>query len=144
MSTDERVASKLVKTLENGKLGYEKAAEKVADSRSDLALKFRTFATERATLAKELETLAAAYGDDVDEGSTVPAALHRGWMALKDAFTGDDADAVLKTAEAGDDHALGEYKDAIDSDISAEFRPVLERQMATVRAAHDFVKSQVK
>jgi uncharacterized protein (TIGR02284 family) len=144
MSTDERIASKLVKTLENGKLGYEKAAEKVQDAgRADLAERFRGFAQERAAMAQELDAIAAAYGDDIDERSTVPGALHRGWMALKDAFTGDDVDAVVRTVEQGEDHAVSEYRDALEADVSPEFRSVLARQMSTVRSAHDYVRSQV-
>jgi uncharacterized protein (TIGR02284 family) len=142
MSNDERVASQLVKTLENGRAGFEQAAERVGDAgRQDIAERFRAFSAERASMAAELETLAAAYGDDVDARSTVPGALHRGWMAIKDALTGDDIAAVIRTAEQGEDHALEEYTDAIGDDISPEFRAILERQQSTVKSAHDYVRS---
>jgi len=60
---------------------------------------------------------------------------------VKDAFTGDDADAVISAAETGEDHALEQYREALDADISPEFRPVVARQMASVEAAHDYVRS---
>lgn len=142
MSTDERVASKLAKTLENGRAGFEQAAERVqGDGRTEIAAKFREFAAQRATMATELESLAAAYGDDVDARSTVPGALHRGWMALKDALTGDDIEAVIKSAEQGEDHALEDYREALAEDITPGFRSTLERQMATVQQAHDYVRT---
>ena len=142
MSTDERVASKLAKTLENGRAGFEQAAERVErDGRGEIATKFREFAAQRAAMAAEIESLAAAYGDDVDARSTVPGTLHRGWMALKDALTGDDIEAVVRTAEQGEDHALEEYREALADDITAGFRATLERQMASVQAAHDYVRS---
>ena len=142
MSTDERIASQLTKTLENGRLGYERAASHLEESgRADLASKFREFAAERAAMASDLQHLAAAYGDDIDDRSTLPGALHRGWMVLKDAITGADIGAVLNSAEQGEDHAVEEYRQAIASDISPDFRPVLETQLAKVQAADDFVRS---
>jgi uncharacterized protein (TIGR02284 family) len=142
MSNDERVASQLAKTLENGRAGFEQAAERVASAgRVDVAARFREFSAERQTMAVELESLAAAYGDDVDARSTVPGVLHRGWMALKDALTGDDIAAVIRSAEQGEDHALEEYRDALADDISPEFKTILERQKAAVESAHEYVRS---
>lgn len=142
VSTDERVASQLVKTLENGRAGFEEAAERVASAgRADVASRFREFAAERAAMATELESLAAAYGDDVDARSTAPGLLHRGWMALKDALSGDDIAAVVATAEQGEDHALEQYDEALADDVSPEFRPILERQRSAVKSAHDYVRS---
>ena len=145
MSTDAHVTANLIKTLENGKLGFEKAAEKLeSDGRADIASSFRTFAAERAEMSEQLTLIAAAYGDQMDQRSSVPGALHRGWMAVKDAFTGDDPEAVINTAEQGEDHALEQYRDALAADISDELRPVLSQQMATVQRAHDYVRSLVK
>ena len=142
MSNDERVASQLAKTLENGRAGFEQAAERVATAgRADIADRFREISAERSSMAAELESLAAAYGDDVDARSTMPGMLHRGWMALKDALTGDDIAAVIRTAEQGEDHALDEYRDAIAEDISPEFKAILARQQTKVKAAHDYVRS---
>lgn len=142
MSTDERIANQLTKTLENGKVGFEKAAEKLNDERPDVAAKFLEYSRERASMSNEIAQLAAAYGDDVDQRTTVPAAMHRGWMAVKDALTSDDAQAVINAAESGEDHAVSEYRDALDdADISPDFRVILIRQMASVQAAHDYVST---
>ena len=142
MSTDESIATNLIHTLENGKEGFAKAAEKLGDSdRPEVATKFREFSQQRATMSDELKQITVAYGDDAEQRSTVPGTLHRGWIAVKDAFTGDDADAVISAAETGEDHALEQYREALDADISPEFRPVVARQMASVEAAHDYVRS---
>jgi uncharacterized protein (TIGR02284 family) len=142
MSTDESIATDLIRTLENGKEGFTKAAEKLADSdRPDVAAKFREFAQQRATMSDELKAIAGAYGDDIDQRSTLPGALHRGWIAVKDALTGDDAEAVIGAAETGEDHAVEQYREALDADISPEFRPLVARQLAAVQAAHDYVRS---
>lgn len=141
MSTDETIATNLIQTLENGKEGFEKAAEKLADSdRPDVAAKFREFAQQRAAMSDELKQIAVAYGDDPDQRTTLAGALHRGWIAVKDALTGDDADAVIGAAETGEDHAVEQYREALEADISPEFRPVVARQLASVQAAHDYVR----
>ena len=77
-----------------------------------------------------------------EEGLEVPlGALHRGWMSIKDAVSGDDAKGVLDAAEQGEDHAKSEYADALKSDISAHLRTVVERQATQVKLVHDEVKA---
>ena len=68
-------------------------------------------------------------------------AMQRGWLTLKDAVAGDDPKAVLDAAEQGEDHAVSEFKDALDKDLPADVRTVVERQAQAVRAAHDRVKA---
>ena len=141
MSTDAKITKDLVQTCKDGHEGFAKAADKLAESgENDLAQQFRTFATEREQFAQELEGLGAQYGDDVDTSSSVAGALHRGWMTVKDAFSGSDAHGVLDAAEQGEDHAKSEYSKALEADISAPLRLVVERQYAAVQSAHDTVR----
>ena len=141
MSTDRKVTKDLIETLEDGKKGFADAAEKLADTnRSDLAPRFRELGEQRARFSAELEQMAAAYGDDIDEDGSVLAAAHRGWMALKDALAGSDPDGVLDAAEQGEDHAVSEYKKALDEDISENLRLAIQRQFTDIQSAHDEVK----
>lgn len=142
MSVDRKITQDIIETLEDGRKGFGEAAEKLADSnRSDFAPKFRELAEQRAGFSAELETMAASYGDDIDEDGSALAAVHRGWMALKDALAGSDPDGVLDVAAQGEDHALSEYEKALaNSEISAGLRQVLQRQRDAVQAAHDEVK----
>lgn len=143
MSTDVRVTKDLIETLEDGKNGFAKAAEKLAETgRSDLVSKFRDYSSQRAEFATELRSMATGYGDDIDESGSVGAALHRGWMAVKDGMSGSDSGGVLDVAEQGEDHAVSEYKKALDNDeVSIDLRGVIERQYAAVQAAHDDVRA---
>ncbi len=142
MSTDEEVTKELVETLEDGEKGFAKGAEKLDESDApELAAAFRQFSAQRATFSAELRALAGAYGDHVEESGTAAAALHRGWMSLKDALTGSDPKGVLDAAEQGEDHAVKEYRKALDADISAGLREVVQRQSVDVKAAHDKVRS---
>jgi uncharacterized protein (TIGR02284 family) len=137
-SIDEKVTTDLIETLEDGRKGFEHAAERLKDSdRHDLSTRFETFSRQRADFSAELEKLAAAYGDDIDEDASIAAAVHRGWISLKDAISGADVDGVMKAALTGEEHAVSEYGDALDQDISAGLRDVVVRQLAAIEAARD-------
>ena len=141
-STDEKVTKDLIETLEDGKAGFTKAAERLADTdRADLAPRFHEFAAQRGRFADELRELAAQYGDRIDEDGSLAGSLHRGWMAIKDAVTGDGAEQVLGAAEQGEDHATSEYRDALAEDLSPHLRAVVERQQRDVVSAHDEVRA---
>jgi uncharacterized protein (TIGR02284 family) len=142
-STDVKITRDLLQTLVDGADGFGKAAEKLAkDDRPDIATKFREYSNQRTQLASELRTVAAKYGDRLDESGSVAATVHRGWMTLKDALAGSDPGGVLDAAEQGEDHAVSEYDKALEEkDISAELRTVVERQYATVKHTHDDVRA---
>jgi len=142
MSDDAKAAKELVETLKDGERGFADAAEKLRDGEHpEWATILQRFSEQRAGFWREIVDMGHAYGDDVDESGTVAAAVHRGWIALKDALTGDDAEAVLKAALTGEDHAVSEYEDALKMDLSAGFREVVVRQQAAVVAARDEVKA---
>jgi len=141
MSTDARVTRDLMQTTEDGRNGFADAADKLADTdRADLAPRFRGFSDQRSTMYTELQTLAAAYGDDLDEDGSNAAAVHRGWMSLKDALTGSSASGVLDVAEQGEEHAISEYRKALDEDMSPDLADVVRRQLVEITAVHDEVK----
>lgn len=136
MSVDQSTTQDLVKIAEDGKEGYAKAAKELTDSdRPELAPKFQAFSEQRAGFSTELQALAAAYGDEVKDSGSAVAALHRGWMAIRDAVTGSGPEAVLKTAIQGEEHAIEAYEKALKDDISAETRTVAVRQLADIKAA---------
>jgi uncharacterized protein (TIGR02284 family) len=142
MSDDAKAAKELVETLKDGERGFADAADKLRDGEHpEWATTLERFSEQRAGFWREIVDLGHAYGDDVDESGTVAAAVHRGWISLKDALTGDDAEAVLKAAATGEDHAVSEYEDALEMDLSAGFRDVVVRQQAAVVAARDEVKA---
>jgi len=142
MAKDAAVTKDLIQTLEDGKDGFAKGADKLqGDDAMQIAATFRELSARRGELADELQTLAESYGDQIEESGTVAAALHRGWMSLKDVVAGSDPSGVLDVAEQGEDHAIKEFEKALDADISVDLRTVVERQLVTVRSAHDQVKA---
>lgn len=142
MSNDAAVTKDLMKTVEDGRDGFAAGAEKLEkDGEPVLAQTFRELSARRGQLSDELQTIAASYGDQIDESGTVAAKLHRGWMAVKDAIAGSDPDGVLDVAEQGEEHAVSEYQEALTVGISPEFKAVLERQLAEIRASYEQVKT---
>jgi uncharacterized protein (TIGR02284 family) len=142
LSDDKSVAKELVETLKDGERGFASAAEKLRDSdRQEWATTLQKFSEQRADFSREIVEMGHEYHEDVDESGTVTAALHRGWISLKDALTGDDAGSVLGAAVTGEDHAVSEYEKALQQDLSAGFRDVVTRQHAAVVAARDEVKT---
>jgi uncharacterized protein (TIGR02284 family) len=142
VSDDSQVAKELVETLKDGEHGFASAAEKLRGSdRPEWATTFEGFSRQRADFGQEIVALGHEYAEDVDEGGTAAAALHRGWIALKDALTGDDAGAVLGAAKTGENHAVSEYEKALEQDLSAGFREVVSRQHAAVVSARDEVEA---
>ena len=142
MSVDEKVAKDLVETLKDGERGFAAAAEKLQDSdHPQWATTLRRLAEQRGGFRREIVAMGDTYGDDVDESGSAAAALHRGWISLKDALTGDDAGSVLGAAVTGEDHAVSEYDKALEQDLSSGFREVVARQQAAVVSARDEVKA---
>ena len=142
MSTDRDVTSDLMKTLENGKEGFEKAAGLVEKDSPETAAVFRRLSQQRSSFYNELQKMALDYGDPIEESGTIAAAMHRGWMALKDAVSGSDPDGALDAAEQGEDHAVKEYEKGLGMpDLSSGLRLVLVRQLADISKAHTEVKA---
>lgn len=144
MQTDTTAAvlEDLIETLEDGRKGFEQAAERIESSdEPSIAIDLRRFSQERAEFSVELREVATRYGFEIDEEGSMAGSLHRGWLSLKDALTGDDPKAVLEAAETGEDHAVSEFEDALQKDLPADVRSVVERQARAVRNAHDEVKA---
>jgi uncharacterized protein (TIGR02284 family) len=136
------VVENLLETVNNGRRGFAEAAEKLdEDGNEQLASEMRQLSQQRLRLSNELKALAAAEGVQIDNGDgSVAGTLHRSFMALRDALTGDDPYAVLAAAEQGEDHAVAEYERALDDDIPGSVKSVVQRQFDEVKAAHDRVR----
>jgi uncharacterized protein (TIGR02284 family) len=67
--------------------------------------------------------------------------MHRGWMDVRSAFTGDDDHAMLSECERGEDSAVEAYEEALKADLTSDARSLVQRQHTEVRQAHDRVKA---
>jgi len=142
MSDQAATVKDLIKTLDDGRDGFAKAGERLQDEAPDVSRKFQEFSARRGAMADELRRSARLSNDSVPDGGTVAGTVHRGWIAIKDALTGDNPSAVISAAEQGEDHAKSQFRDALESEsLSPEVRAIVQRQATEVEAAHDYVSS---
>src|SRR5680860_592529 len=117
------VLEDLIQTLEDGRKGFEQAADHLdGTAAGGVTDRMRTFSEQRADFSSELRSIATMQGFEIDDKGSVAGAMHRGWIGLKDALTGDDPSAVLGAAESGEDHAVSEYEQALEKDLPTDVR----------------------
>ncbi|MBX0289766.1 PA2169 family four-helix-bundle protein [Hymenobacter sp. HSC-4F20] len=143
-----RAYNDLVEINKTAAKGYQEAAEGV--SSPDLKSKLSQFSQQRAQFASELSQHASQYGINPEEENTVEglvadaaAAVHRGWINIKSAITGQDDAAILGECETGDATALQSYETALRStELPAEARNVIQKQHGEILSAKNWVTQQ--
>ena len=88
-----------------------------------------------------MQGLVRSLGGDPENSGSIGGAIHRGWINIKSAITGNDEQAVLNEAERGEDIAKAEYKKALEGNLPANVREMIQNQYGSVQAAHDRVKA---
>ena len=133
--TERAVINHLIETCKDGERGFLYATDFVRDPL--VRAIFTEAASQRQRFAEDLLPHAQRLGGANESNGTATAALHRGWMTIKDTLTGHDAKAILREAERGEEAALAAYKDALENMLPPATRDVIERQYEDVRQTHD-------
>ena len=129
----------LIETLKDGEEGFRTSAEKLTDSA--LRTQFQSLANQRASFARELQSEVAAIGGEPATSGSTSGAIHRGWIGLKSALTGNDDHAILSEAERGEDSAVKNYLDALSKDLPTDIHSVIERQYQEIMNSHNQVRA---
>lgn len=129
----------LIETCKDGQEGFKQAAEGVQNS--ELKSVFYEFGQQRAQFSGELQSLVRELGGDPETSGSTAGALHRGWINIKSAVTGQDDAAILNEAERGEDVAKNAYKEALEQTLPANVSQIVQQQYAKVQAAHDQVRA---
>ena len=135
----ESILNELIETSKDGENGFRKAARDAHDP--ELKSLFSTCATRCAEGARELQQVVHASGGDPEKTGSVAAAVHRGWMSVKEAVTTRDDKAILEECERGEDYAKAQYKKALEQALPANVRAIVQRQYEGVVANHDKVRA---
>ena len=131
--------NELIETSRDGENGFRKAAQDTKDAQ--LAAIFDEGARRCAEGARELQDLVRQLGGEPEESGSVEAAVHRGWINIKEAVTARDDKAILEEVERGEDFAKTQYRDALQTDLPENVKQVVERQYRGVIANHDRVRN---
>jgi len=130
----------LIETLKDGQEGFKQAAESVKSPQ--LKSLFNEYSEQRSRFATELQSQARSLGEPKPEtSSTAAGALHRGWINLKSAVTSGDDHAILAECERGEDSAVEQYKETLDSNLSAPLREIVSHQYSEIKNTHDRIRN---
>ena len=132
----------LVETCKDGQNGFRTAAEGVKNS--ELIALFNTYSQQRGQFSSELQNEVRSLGGDPEKTGSTAAALHRGWINIKSTVTGEDEGAVISECERGEDSAVKAYEAALQEDLPANVRTIVQTQFAKVKEAHDRIRSMEK
>ena len=132
------VLKDLVECTKDGEYGFRECAEQATSQ--DLKSTFLQCAEDCRRSAQELNDLVRQHGGSAEDSGSALGAMHRGWVSLKSKLTTYDNKAVLEEAERGEDNAKARYTKALQKNLPASVRLVVERQMQGVRQHHDRIK----
>ncbi len=132
----------LVETCKDGQNGFRTAAEGVKDTK--LTTLFNTYSQQRGQFAAELQNEVRRLGGEPEETGSTAAVLHRGWINIKSAVTGEDEGAIISECERGEDSAVNAYEEALKNNLPGDVKMLVERQFSQVKEAHDLVRSLEK
>jgi len=130
------VLESLIEVCRNGQEGFLSAAEDIKNPAFKTL--FREIALQRREFAGELQALATSLGGEQHVTSTVPGAIHRGWMDIKAALASGEEYPVLTECERGEDAADQEYREALEQgSLPQNIREVVEKQYQVIHSSHD-------
>jgi uncharacterized protein (TIGR02284 family) len=133
------VLNDLIETCKDGQQGYATAAKEAKDA--ELERLFSQYGAQRSNYVRELQQAVRSLGGDPDKHSSVSGSLHRGWINLKAALSSHEPHAVLAECERGEDSAVENYREALNSaELDLDTRAIIQRQAAGVKEAHDRIK----
>ena len=132
--------NKLIETCKDGEYGFRTCAEQAK------SIELRPVFTEPrrdvpAAAPPSCRPQVTRLGGKAETDSSATGTLHRGWVALKGAMTGDSDQAILDECERGEDAALERYRDAIKEALPSDIAAIVQRQYEGVKRNHDQIRN---
>lgn len=121
--------------------GYKRASDDVKDV--ELKKLFLQFSNESAKFSEELRRFVPNAEEPERDETKVTGKIHRLWMDVKAAVTGDKRGVILSSCEFGEDHAKKTYEEALSNtaELPLGAHEVLTKQRAAIQKSHDLVKA---
>lgn len=133
------VLNDLIETSKDGEKGFTKCANDLHTT--DLKSVMAKRSQDCSAAAAELQQLVISLGGEPENDTSLGGDLHRRWIGFKELVTGTDDKAILNECERGEDVAKKNYREALDKDLPANIRMIVEKQYQGVLRNHDQVKA---
>jgi uncharacterized protein (TIGR02284 family) len=130
----------LIHVCRDGQEGYLQAVEHVKSAW--LQALFQNLSLQREQFAVELTNLVASLGAEPASGTTVSGVLHRTWIDLRTAVTGDAGDdfIILDECEQGEDTAKEAYETELSKGLPEHVHRVVQSQYEDILRSHQQVR----
>lgn len=116
--------------------GFDKAADKAENHRLKSFLNQQS--SQRKQFAQELTNELRTADPDfkADDDGSVTGSLHRTWMDVKSALSGDNDEAILEECLRGEKAARDEYKEALDENhtLPSKLQSILKDHLSEINS----------
>jgi uncharacterized protein (TIGR02284 family) len=127
------------KIIRDSEEGYRHSANDIDDWQ--LRSMFLELARVRGEQGDEIDRLLQRFGGEaVPKGGSTSGTLHRTFVDLKAAITGNNRQAVVNEVVRGESYAESVFDRALRADLPADVRQVVQRQHNSVRESRDRVR----
>ena len=115
----------------DAELGFKKVRDK--SNTPALRAFFSQKANQRYDFGHQIKDLITRYGGEINKGGTLAGDVHRTWIDIVSAFTGQDDESILEEVARGEETSLDDYNDMLDNDdLPTDVRNVLEWQRNSI------------
>ncbi|MCH2488523.1 MAG: PA2169 family four-helix-bundle protein [Flavobacteriales bacterium] len=120
--------------------GFTKAMKDAKNERLKSFLKNQ--AAKHGQFANELDQEIRALNETPKESGSTTGSLHRAWIDIKAAVSGNDDEAVLEECIRGEKASVDEYEEKLkENRFPPQVASVLNKQVSEIRTTLDKVKS---
>lgn len=144
MKTSEEISKKtngLIEKNNDAYKGFKKAAENAESS--NLKSYLIEQAGVRRDFAAELSDALKSFNPefDPDTDGSITGSLHRTWIDIKTALSGDEDESILEECIRGDKASVDEYEEFLEnySIASQEIASTIQKQLQKIRTTLDRV-----
>lgn len=138
MTTNQQNNQETIQTLNelltisrDGEQGFRTCAEGVQTPQ--LRSQLNQEAQRCAQGAQELEAKIRSLGGEPQQGGSIGGSMHRAWTNIKSIISGLNESAVLAECERGEAAARNAYEAALQRNLPADTRNLVERQLSGVK-----------
>ena len=144
---DQDVHKKLVNNLQelleknyDAEKGYKKALEDAKDGQLKTFLLHQ--AAQRGQFVNELDKEIRNLNEEPKKSGSATGSLHRAWIDIKAAVSGNDDEAVLEECIRGEKASVEEYEDRIKNNaFPPKIASVVNSQLTSINATLNKVKT---